>query len=65
MAREIEPTDPDREQGLGRIALWLDPDDLRWLSTHCDCPPDASEEQKERGAGAFGFVRGRHCTRLA
>jgi hypothetical protein len=50
MNREIEPSDPAREQGLGRIALWLNPDDLRWLSTHCDCPDDASEEQKERCA---------------
>ena len=48
MAREVEPSDPDREQELGRVALWLDPADLRWLSTRCDCPPDASEEQKER-----------------
>ena len=23
------PTDPAREASLGRIALWLDPDDLR------------------------------------
>jgi hypothetical protein len=48
MEREIVPTDPDREKALGRVALWLAPDDLRWLSRHCCCPPDASEEQKSR-----------------
>jgi hypothetical protein len=48
MTREIEATDPAREQELGRVVLWLD--DLRWLSTHCDCPDDASEEQKNRCA---------------
>ena len=48
MEREIVPTDPDREKALGRIALWLAPDDLRWLSRHCCCPPDAGEEQKSR-----------------
>jgi hypothetical protein len=60
MATEIEPTDPNREQELGRVALWLDPDDLRWLSTRCDCPPDASEERKER----CGRVRFRASTAL-
>ena len=48
MTREIEPTDPQREATLGRVALWLDPDDLRWLSRHCCCPADASEEQRQR-----------------
>jgi len=47
---EIEPTDPTREQELGRVALWLDSEDLRWLATHCECPPDASDEQIERCA---------------
>jgi len=32
MTREIAPTDPEREASLGRIALWLDVDDLRWLA---------------------------------
>ena len=48
MTREIEPTDPQREATLGRVTLWLDPDDLRWLSRHCCCPADASEEQPQR-----------------
>jgi hypothetical protein len=31
------PTDPSYEQELGRIALWLEPDDLRWLAQRCCC----------------------------
>jgi hypothetical protein len=50
MAREAEPTDPAREEELGRVALWLEPEDLRWLASRCDCPPDASEEQQEQCA---------------
>ena len=49
-AQDTTPTDPEREAALGRIALWLDADDLRWLSQHCCCPPDASEKQRERCA---------------
>ena len=48
MAREIVPTDPERERSLGRVALWLDPEDLRWLAKHCCCPDDASQEQRDR-----------------
>ena len=50
MTREIAPTDPEREASLGRIALWLDVDDLRWLARRCWCPADASEEQRKRCA---------------
>jgi hypothetical protein len=50
VSEEIDPTDPAREQELGRVALWLDPEDLRWLGTHCDCPSDASDEQRDRCA---------------
>jgi hypothetical protein len=35
MTQDVEPTDPQREAALGRVALWLDPEDLRWLSRHC------------------------------
>jgi len=48
MASEIVPTDPEREIALGRVALWLDPADLRWLATHCCCPEDAPDEQRQR-----------------
>lgn len=35
---------------MGRIALWLDPDDLRWLASRCDCGDDATELDRERCA---------------
>ena len=50
MASEVTPTDPQREASLGRVALWLDPDDLRWLARHCCCPDDVTEEQRQRCA---------------
>ena len=50
MGREVTPTDPQREEELGRAALWLDPADLRWLARHCCCPADASEDQRQRCA---------------
>jgi hypothetical protein len=50
MPRETAPTDPEREEALNRLALWLDADDLRWLSRHCCCPADASQEQRQRCA---------------
>ena len=46
----ILPTDPEREAALGRVALCLDVNDLRWLAKHCYCSPDASEEQRLRCA---------------
>jgi hypothetical protein len=48
--RKIVPTGPEREQALGRIAVWLDPEDARWLAGHCCCPDDASDEQTDRCA---------------
>ena len=57
MTREAVPTDPRREAELGRVALWLDPEDLRWLSRHCCCPPDATEEQRQR-CGRLRFRAG-------
>ena len=50
MKRPITPTDPVAEQAHGRIAFWLDPDDLRWLAQYCACPADASQEQHDRCA---------------
>ncbi|MGW4759327.1 hypothetical protein [Streptomyces chartreusis] len=44
----VELTDSKSEQEKGRVPLWLDPDDLWWLSRHCCCPPDASEEEHDR-----------------
>lgn len=48
MVREVRPTEPEREAEKGRVALWLDPEDLRWLARHCCCAADASEEQRQR-----------------
>jgi len=50
MVHDLVPTDPECEADLGRVALWLDPDDLRWLSRHCCCPAGATEEQRRRCA---------------
>ena len=50
MEREATPTDAQYEADKGRIALWLDPDDTRWLAEHCFCPDDAPTEQRERCA---------------
>lgn len=50
MKHAIVPTNPDEEKAKGRIALWLDPADVEWLASHCCCPPNASEEVKERCA---------------
>jgi hypothetical protein len=46
----MEPTDPEREAALGRIALWLDVADLQWLAVHCCCPEGAPAEQTQRCA---------------
>jgi hypothetical protein len=48
MSRIVKPTDAATEQEKGRIALWLDPEDLRWLAQHCGCPPGVSPEVTER-----------------
>lgn len=48
MRQAIKATDPAHEQAQGRIALWLDVDDLRWLARHCCCPPDAPQEVTDR-----------------
>jgi len=48
--RPIHPTDPERERALGRLALWLDPDDIAWLASHCNCPEDASAQGRDRCA---------------
>jgi hypothetical protein len=50
MPRPIAPTDTEREPELGRVALWLDADDLRWLGSRCACSDDASDDEKERCA---------------
>ena len=46
--KEIVSTDPGREAEIGRVALWLDMDDLRWLATHCACDDSTPEAGRER-----------------
>ena len=48
--RKTTPTDVEQEQAKGRVALWLDPEDLRWLARHCCCPADAPKEVTDRCA---------------
>lgn len=45
---DVVPTDPHAESERGRVALWLDPSDIRWLAQHCCCDDDASEEDRDR-----------------
>lgn len=44
----VDPTDPQREREMGRVALWLAPDDLRRLAEHCCCGPETSDEDRDR-----------------
>lgn len=46
--KPVRPTDPTLEAALGRVALWLDVDDLRWLATRCACTDATSDEDRER-----------------
>ena len=50
MENGIKPTNDDAEREIGRVALWLDPSDLDWLSKRCDCSEDADADQRERCA---------------
>jgi hypothetical protein len=50
MRGEIKPTGSEIERQKGRIALWLDPEDILWMSKHCCCPPDAEKDTTDRCA---------------
>jgi len=50
MTTPLQPADENEEHAKGRVALWLDPGDLRWLSEHCGCAPEADSAIKERCA---------------
>ena len=43
-------TDKEEKRAKGRVALWLEPEDIAWLSRHCACPPDADQKQTDRCA---------------
>lgn len=34
MGQDVEPTDPEAEAAQGRVAVWLAPEDARWLARH-------------------------------
>ncbi len=48
MSKNITPTNELDEKNKGRIALWLDPEDIQWISEHCCCLEDTSEDEKNR-----------------
>ena len=50
MKRGIIPTNPEEEKVQGRVALWLDPEDIRWLASHCPCAEIDPIESRERCA---------------
>jgi hypothetical protein len=46
--KSVQPTDSSREVELGRIALWLDVEDLRWLATSCACTDSTPDDIRDR-----------------
>jgi hypothetical protein len=47
-SKQIIPTDALQEAESGRVALWLDVDDLVWLSATCSCTNSTPELVRER-----------------
>lgn len=46
--KSVQPTDLSHEVEIGRVALWLDVEDLHWLASSCACTDSTPEEIKER-----------------
>ncbi len=46
--QEIIATDMANEEKKGRVALWLDADDIAWLAKHCCCNNNEPSEIIER-----------------
>lgn len=46
--KTVVATDSHRESELGRVALWLDVEDLKWLAAHCACDDSTSEAERDR-----------------
>lgn len=46
--KQRRKTNPGEEKAKGRIAVWLDPKDLAWLTKHCCCTDTSSPEDRER-----------------
>lgn len=60
MTKKPSFTIPADESNAGRVAVYLEPNDIRWLSTHCECDDTASDEDRER----CGRIRFRSSTAL-
>jgi Elongation factor Tu C-terminal domain len=43
-------TIPSDESDAGRIAVYLDPDDIQWLSARCECNDKTTDDNRERCA---------------
>lgn len=50
MPSPSEPTDPEHEANLGRVAVWLSPEDLEWLAARCVCTDATPDEERRRCA---------------
>lgn len=60
MTKKSTFTIPADESDAGRVAVFLNADDARWLSTHCECNETASDNERER----CGRIRFRSSTAL-
>lgn len=60
MSREPTPTDPKREQEVGRVAVWLDPEDARWLAHHLAQEDGTPDEQERIGRLRFRLLAALH-----
>ncbi len=47
---ELKATASDDELAKGRVALWLDQEDLERLATHCEYDDNTSDEDRDRCA---------------
>lgn len=47
-SKPIKPTDHSSEFEQGRLALWLDVEDLRWLAANCSCTDSTPDDARER-----------------
>jgi hypothetical protein len=65
MSRKAEPTDPAREREHGRVPVWLDPDDVRWLARRLAGEDGGTEEENKRvGRLRFRLLTALHKARL-
>jgi len=46
--RAVNATEPAQEIEKGRVALWLDPADLDWLSRRCLCTDATPAAEKDQ-----------------